>query len=209
MQARRSGNERADRAQQRLLRDVVPAGPTVSGPADFNTQLAGFLARANARKRRVLQGACANDRVGADLAAMAALPPIEVATLGWRNSLVLPRDYYVRLDSCDYSVHPSAIGQRVEVGADLDTVRIHRGGMLVGEHVRCWARQQTITDPAHRKAADVMRQAFQDRSASGRGLAAAEVQERDLSIYDQLFDLGDEFGGNLGGNLGDGEGQAA
>jgi hypothetical protein len=115
-----------------------------------------------------------------------------VATIGWRNSLVLPRDYYVRLDSCDYSVHPSAIGQRVEVAADLNTVRVRRGVMLVGEHPRCWARQQTITDPAHRKAADVMRQAFQDRSASGRGPAAAEVQERDLSIYDQIFDLGDD-----------------
>ena len=167
--------------------------------------MAGFLTRATARKRRALQGASAIERVGADLAAMAALPPIDTATIGWRNSLVLPRDYYVRLDSCDYSVHPSAVGQRVEVAADLDTVRIHRGGVLVGEHARCWARQQTITDPAHRKAADVMRRAFQDRSASGRAPAAAEVQERDLSIYDQLFDLGDD----LSGDLGDNEGQAA
>lgn len=37
--------------------------------------------------------------------------------------------------SCDYSVHPlSAIGQRGEVIADLDTVCIRRGGVLVGEH---------------------------------------------------------------------------
>jgi hypothetical protein len=123
---------------------------------------------------------------------MGALPPIDVATIGWRNSLVLPRDYYVRLDSCDYSVHPSAIGQRVEVSADLDTVRVHRGGVLVGEHARCWARQQTITDAAHRKAADAMRQAFQDRTAGGRGPAVTDVQERDLSAYDQVFGLGDD-----------------
>jgi Mu transposase, C-terminal domain len=51
----------------------------------------------------------------------------------------------VRLDTCDYSVHPCAIGHRVEVAADLDMVRIRRGGVLVGEHARCWARQQTIT----------------------------------------------------------------
>ena len=82
-------------------------GRRFTGPADFNAQLAGFLARANARKRRALQGASANDRVGADRAAMGPLPPIDTATIGWRNSLVLPRDYYVRLDTCDYSVHPS------------------------------------------------------------------------------------------------------
>jgi hypothetical protein len=123
---------------------------------------------------------------------MGPLPPIDTATIGWRNSVMLSRDYYVRLDSCDYSVHPSAIGQRVEVIADLDSVRIRRGAVLVGEHVRCWARQQTITDPEHRKAADVMRQAFQHRDASGRGPTAAEVQERDLSAYDRAFGLDDD-----------------
>ena len=169
-------------------------GRRFTDPADFNAQLAGFLARANARKRRQLQGASANDRVGADRAAMGPLPPIDTATIGWRNSLVLPRDYYVRLDTCDYSVHPSAIGQRVEVMAGLDTVRIRRCGTLVGEHARCWARQQTITDPEHRKAADVMRQAFQNRSPSGRGPAVTEVAERDLSTYDRAFGLGDDDG---------------
>lgn len=125
---------------------------------------------------------------------MGLLPPIELATIGWRTSLVLPRDYYVRLDSCDYSVHPGAIGQRVEVIADLERVRIRRGGVLVGEHERCWARQQTITDPQHRKAADVMRQAFQSRSPSGRGPTVAEVAERDLTAYDRAFGLGDDDG---------------
>jgi len=39
-----------------------------------------------------------------------------------------------------------------------------------------------------------MRQAFQHRSASGRGPAAAEVQEGDLSAYDRAFGLGDDDG---------------
>jgi transposase len=169
-------------------------GRRFAGPADFNAQLAGFLARANVRKRRSLGGASAGERVGADRAAMGPLPPIDTATIGWRNSVILPRDYYVRLDTCDYSVHPSAIGQRVEVAADLDTVRIRRGEALVGEHPRCWARQQTITDPEHRKAADAMRQAFQNRTASGRGPAVTDVAERDLSAYDQAFGLGDDEG---------------
>lgn len=166
-------------------------GRRFTGPADFNAQLAEFLTRANARNRRSLQGAAATDRIGADRAAMGALPPLDQAVIGWRNSLVLPRDHYVRLDSCDYSVHPSAVGQRVEVSAGLRTVRIHRGQMLVGEHQRCWARQQTITDPEHRQAAEAMRRAFQARTAAGRGPAADDVQERDLSAYDQAFGLDD------------------
>jgi transposase len=169
-------------------------GRRFADPGDFNAQLAGFLARANVRKRRSLGGASAAERVGADRAAMGPLPPIEAAAVGWRTSVVPPRDYYVRLDSCDYSVHPSAIGHRVEVSADLDTVRIRRGDALVGEHARCWARQQTITDPQHRKAADVMRQAFADRTARGRGPASSDVQERDLSAYDQAFGLSDDDG---------------
>ena len=76
----------------------------------------------------------------------------------------------------------------------METVRIRRGGALLGEHERCWARQQTITDPEHRKAADVLRHAFQSRSASGRGPAVDEVQERDLSAYDRAFGLGDDDG---------------
>jgi transposase len=167
-------------------------GRRFTGPADFNVQLAEFLAQANARKRRSLQGAAATDRIGADRAAMGVLPPIEEPVIGWRNSLVLPRDHYVRVDSCDYSVHPSAVGQRVEVSAGLQMVRIHRGQTLVGEHERCWARQQTITDPAHRQAADTMRRAFQARTAAGRGEAPGEVQQRDLSAYDRVFGLDDD-----------------
>ena len=102
-------------------------GRRFTGPRDFNEQLAGWLVRANPRKRRSLGGASADDRVGADRAAMGPLPPIDVGSISWHNSLVLPRDHWVRLDTCDYSVHPAAIGQRVEVIADLDMVRIRRG----------------------------------------------------------------------------------
>lgn len=99
------------------------------------------------RPRRSLQGASSADRIGADRAAMVALPPIDETLLGWRHSIRLPRDHYVRLDTCDYSVHPSAVGHLVEVVADLATVTIRRGATLLGQHVRSWARHQTITDP--------------------------------------------------------------
>jgi hypothetical protein len=58
-------------------------------------------------------------QIGADRAAMLALPPVPPPT-GWEMS---PRDHYVRLDSNDYSVPPTAIGRRVLIRADLDAFR--------------------------------------------------------------------------------------
>jgi len=118
---------------------------------------------------------------------MAGLPPVDVATIGWRHTLRLPRDHYVRLDSCGYSVHPSAVGHRVEVSADLHTVRIRRDGVLVGAHERCWARQQTITDPEHARAAAAMRQAYAERSRGAP--AGTEVARRDLADYDRILGI--------------------
>ena len=79
------------------------------------------------------------DRIDADRAAMLQLPPVAPVT-GWRASLRLPRDHYVRLDSNDYSVHPVVIGRRVEVAADLERVRVWCEGQLVADHGRSWAR---------------------------------------------------------------------
>ena len=80
------------------------------------------MARANARRHRVL-GLRPADRIEADRAAMLPLPPVPPVT-GWRHSLRLPRDHYVRLDGNDYSVHPAVVGRRIEVRADLDRVRV-------------------------------------------------------------------------------------
>jgi hypothetical protein len=88
---------------------------------------------------------------------MLSLPPVPPAT-GWEHTLRLPRDHYVRLDSNDYSVHPTAVARRVLVRADLDRVRIWCEGDLVADHVRISARRQTISDPAHVKAAQLLRQ---------------------------------------------------
>ena len=161
-----SGDEGTDRAQQRLLRDVVPAGAPVHRPGRLQRP-AGRVPGPGERPQAAQSGRGVGGWTGSARTGprWASLPPIEVATIGWRNSVVLPRDHYVRLDTCDYSVHPSAIGQRVEVDRRSGHGAHPRAaGSLVGEHPRCWARQQTITDPAHRQAADVMRRAFQDRT---------------------------------------------
>jgi hypothetical protein len=109
------------RLLQQLERSFLP-GRTFTSPTDFNTQLQAWLGMANQRRKRSL-GCAPAERIGADEAAMLALPPVP-PTVGWENTLRLPRDHYVRLGSNDYSVHPTAIGRRVLVRADLDRVRV-------------------------------------------------------------------------------------
>jgi hypothetical protein len=117
-------------------------GRSFSGPADFNTQLAEWLERVNQRQLRAL-GCAPCDRIVAERQQMLTLPPVPPAT-GWRIWLRLP-DHYVRLDGNDYSVHPSVIGRRIEVVADLDRVRAFCDGRLVPDHARVWARHPIPT----------------------------------------------------------------
>lgn len=63
-----------ERLHDYLEKSFLP-GRTFTSPEDFNTQLAEFFVRANARRMRVL-GCTPGDRVAADRAAMMALPPV-------------------------------------------------------------------------------------------------------------------------------------
>ena len=159
-------------------------GRSFTGPADFNAQLAGFFAQANRRWRRAM-GCAPADRIAADKQAMLTLPPVPPAT-GWRVSLRLPRDYYVRLGSNDYSVDPAVIGRRIEVAADLDRVRAFCDGRMVADHERVWARHQTLTDPAHWAAAQALRR---QRLTIVRPPAEPDVQIRCLADYDTALGL--------------------
>ena len=172
-----------ERANGYLETSFLP-GRTFAGPEDFNVQLAGWLAKANQRHHRRIE--CRPvDRLATDLAAMVTLPPV-APMVGWRTSTRLARDHYVRVASCDYSVHPSAIGRLVEVVAGLQEVTVSCGGQNVARHPRSWAPHQTIEDPAHRQAADQMR-GSQVRLAPAP--ADAEVEERKLSDYDAMFGI--------------------
>jgi transposase len=167
-----------ERLHDYLERSFLP-GRTFDSPADFNTQLQAWLGVANRRRKRSL-GCAPADRIAADKAAMLALPPVPPAT-GWEHTLRLPRDHYVRLGSNDYSVHPSAVGRRVLVRADLDRVRVWCEGNLVADHLRLWARHQTISDPAHVRAAQLLRR---QRVALIQPAAETEVEQRPLADYD-------------------------
>jgi transposase len=172
-----------ERANGYLETSFLP-GRSFASPADFNAQLASWLGRANQRVHRRL-GCRPVDRFDADRAAMLTLPPVAPVT-GWRLSTRLPRDHYVRVDANDYSVHPSVVGRRVEIVADCDQVSVTYEGRPVAVHQRCWAAHQTITDPAHRQAADELRAA---RRLVAVPAVATDVEHRALADYDRLFGL--------------------
>jgi len=158
-------------------------GRSFASPADFNTQFADWLQLANSRVVRTVK-ARPVDRLDADLAGMLPLPPVALQ-LGWRNRVRLGRDYYVRVDSNDYSVDPTAIGRLVDVTADLERVRVRLGGRVITEHARVWARGSTITDPAHVATAKLLRKQFQ----RPRAISLDDELTRDLADYDRAFGL--------------------
>ena len=171
-----------ERANGYLETSFLP-GRAFTSARDFNVQLQEWLTRANNRQHRLL-GCRPVDRFETDRAAMLALPPV-TPRLGWRATVRLPRDYYIRLDGNDYSVDPSVIGRRVDVLADLSTVTITCAGRTVADHDRCWAKHQTITDPQHRKTAEQLQRLPRVAPPPPTG----EVEQRALSDYDKAFGL--------------------
>ena len=160
-------------------------GRDFASPADFNAQFSDWLNLANARIVRTIK-ARPVDLIEADRAAMLRLPPVAPA-VGWVNRVRLGRDYYVRVDSNDYSVDPAVIGRFVDVHADLARVEVRHEGRLVAAHDRVWARGQTLTDPAHVTTAKQLREQFQRPQPAAQPLDDALV--RDLTDYDRAFGL--------------------
>ncbi|WLS43216.1 IS21 family transposase [Micromonospora profundi] len=172
-----------ERANGYLETSFLP-GRRFGSPQDFNAQLTEWLVRANNRQHRML-GCRPAERWDADRAAMLSLPPV-APVVGWRQTTRLPRDHYVRLDSNDYSVHPTAVGRRVDIVADAERVQVFCDSRQVARHDRCWAKHQSITDPVHRQAAADLRMAARQVPAPA---VTAEVEHRRLSDYDRMFGL--------------------
>jgi transposase len=165
-----------ERANRYLETSFLP-GRRFASVEDFNGQLIDWLALANRRQHRVLR--CRPvDRIAEDRRAMLRFPPV-LPDPTWRFATRIARDHHVRVDTCDYSVHPRAIGRRVEIRVDLDTVRVNLAGENVGCHHRSLARHRTITDPTHVTA----RVALRTRPT----VDADDVEVRDLTVYDRAL----------------------
>lgn len=172
-----------ERANRYLETSFLP-GRTFSDSDDFNAQLVLWLeGRANRRVHRVTR-ARPVDLLTEDRAAMRPLPPLAPDT-AWRHAVRLPRDHYVRFDSCDYSVHPRAIGSWVDIVADRDwVVASTRDGVEVARHRRCLARHRVVSDPPHVRAAAQLRDSRRQLPAPP---GEVEVEVRDLAVYDRVL----------------------
>lgn len=181
-----------ERMNQYFESSFLP-GRVFASPADFNTQMFSWLPKANARTVRSLK-ARPIDLLAADTASMLVLPPL-APSVGLRFRTRLPRDYYVRAFSNDYSVNPGAIGQMVDVIADLDHVTVCLNGQLVAQHRRVWGTALTITDPTHVAAAARLREAFQNPRA---GAPAVGTDNDKAVVLANLADYDRAFGVDLG-----------
>ena len=166
-----------ERANGYLETSFLP-GRSFASPQDFNDQLAVWLRRANNRVHATLRGR-PSDRIAEDRTAMMSLPPV-LPDPAWRETKRLGRDHWVRVGTCDYSVHPRAIGRRVEVRMDLEEVVVTCAGDVVARHPRSWARHRTITDPDHERARKQLRAFVAARAEPGD-----DVEVRDLTVYDR------------------------
>jgi hypothetical protein len=92
----------------------------------------------------------------------------------------------------DYSVDRRFIGRFVDVTASPHEVVVRCDGQLIARHTRSWAKQDLVTDPAHRTTAARLRQALAEdrhrRQAAIRHHADGHaVTLRALPDYDALF----------------------
>ena len=165
-------------------------GRHFASPADFNEQLGDWLAGANTRTVRSIQGRPV-DLLEVDYRSMLTLPPIG-PPIGLAQRVRLGRDYYVRVDTVDYSVDPRFIGRIIDITASLTKVTAVCDGQPAACHERSWAKQGVVTDPHHKATAAKMRQALaldrQSRQAATRQHADGHaVMLRSLPDYDALF----------------------
>jgi transposase len=151
-------------------------GRTFANELDFQEQLDDWFTKVNARTHKTLR-ARPVDRLQQEFELMAPLPPSPPDVDRRWVTRVAP-DPFLRFDTCDYSLDPGLVGQRVEVritprevlAVALDT------GELACRHQRSFAKHRTITDLAHARAL-----------RAGREEPEPAVEIRPLAHYDALI----------------------
>jgi transposase len=144
---------------------------------DYQEQLDGWFAKANARTHRALR--CRPvDRLVAEREHMRALPAFPDLDRRW--VIRVPADPYLRFDTCDYSLDPWLAGRRVEVRVsqtEVTAVALDTGE-LACRHKRSFGRYRLITALEHARAL---------RELRGQPEEPATVELRPLERYDQLI----------------------
>jgi transposase len=177
-----------ERANGFLETSFLP-GRVFTSPTDFNAQLADWLQRANSRVVRSVHGRPV-ELFETDYLSMIPLPPV-APPIGLNQRIRLARDYYVRVDTVDYSVDPRVIGRFVDVTASPAEVVVFCQGQIVARHERSWAKQDVITDPVHAVLAAQLRAGFtadrRRREQARRHIDGHPVALRALPDYDAMF----------------------
>lgn len=172
-----------ERANGYLETSFLP-GRCFADVADFNRQLVGWLARANHRVHETTRVRPA-EAIGEDRGAMLPFPPV-LPDPSWRFVTRLPRDHYIRVEGNDYSVNPRFVGRRVGVRVTLEEVVATCESTEVARHRRCLARHQSLLDPHHARVLRAIRAETRLQAAP----VEAEVEERDLTVYDRILGVG-------------------
>jgi transposase len=150
-------------------------GRTFANELDFQEQLDDWFTKVNARTHKTLR-ARPVDRLQQELEVMAPLPR-SAPDVDRRWVARVAPDPFLRFDTCDYSLDPGLVGQRVEVritSREVLAVALD-SGELACRHQRSFAKHRTITDLAHARAL-----------RAGREEPEPAVEVRPLDVYDAL-----------------------
>ena len=139
--------------------------------------------KANVRLHRTLRERPI-DLLCEEQAVMAPLPA-RVPDLDRRSVERVSPDPYLRFDTCDYSLDPRLVGQRVEVRISQTRVlAVAVGtGAVAADHRRSYAKHRTISDPRHLQTLEEMRV----ERLGTRVTPSDQVERRDLADYDALI----------------------
>lgn len=140
-----SGEPQVSKDSARQVKREATTALTSSSrdPRQVSGVFRSYPTRANTRTVRAIHGRPV-DLLDTDRQAMTELPPTAPRT-GLTHRIRLARDYYVRVDTCDYSVDPRVIGRFIEVSASPTTVEVFCDRQLVARHLRSWATHEVIT----------------------------------------------------------------
>jgi hypothetical protein len=167
-----------ERLPEFIERSFEP-GRAFANELDFQLPLdAWFDQRANTRTHKALRERPV-DRLTDEHQVMRALPGSAPDT-DRRWVLRVPPDPFLRFDSCDYSLDPRLVGQRVEARvSDREVLAVALdSGEVACRHPRSFAKHRTVTALEHARTL---------KASRGQDDVEPVVEIRPLAHYDALI----------------------